>query len=168
MSKPQSKKDDLDILFPDREVRIGEKTLRVRELRFAEQMTHNHLLMPVANAFTALASDLRMDDGMTHVLDLLSEHAEQVLPLVAVSCNPLGALPDQLEATQRWIAGLRSEEGEVLFMVWWAANQGFFVRRLLRPMQVAQERARAGRASSPTSLPLDTNTETLATTPSAS
>ena len=162
----QSAENDLPILFPDCPITLSGQTLTVRELRFGEQLLHHAQLKPVADAFIALAPRLTTDEVLNHVLDLLAEHIEPVMSLVAVSCSPVDAMPAQIEETRYWITQLPSHEGEALFIAWWTVNKGFFVRRLLRPLQVARERAGVG--PSRNSLPTDTDTQTSSTTPSAS
>lgn len=163
----QSAETDLNVLFPDHSITLSGKTLSVRELRFGEQLLHHALLKPLADDFIALAPRFNTEEVLNHVLDLLAEHIDSVLTLVAVSCSPVDAVPAQIEETRHWISQLPSHEGEALLLVWWTVNKGFFARRLLRPLQVARERARIGAASSPNLSPPDTDTPTSSTTPAA-
>ena len=163
----QRTENDLSVLFPDQPITLSGQTLTVRELRFGEQLLHHAQLKPLADAFIVLAPRLNTEEVLNHVLDLLADHIDPVLTLVAVSCSPVDALPTQIEEARHWISQLPSHEGEALLLTWWTVNQGFFARRLLRPLQVARERARTGAASSPNSLPLDTDTPTSSTTPVA-
>lgn len=162
----QSAENDLPILFPDQPITLSGKTLTVRELRFGEQLLHHAQLKPVADAFIALAPLLTTDEVLNHVLDLLAAQRDHVLILVAVSCSPEDAPTEHIDELSQWIGRLPPHEGEDLLLVWWTVNKGFFVRRLLRPLQVARERA--GAEHSRNSLPTDTNTQTSSTTPNAS
>ena len=148
--------DDLAVLFPDHRLSIDGREIVVRELRFEEQLAHHHLLKPIADAFAALPPEAFSDPAAVNaVLDLLAEHWAAVGQLVALSCG---------QAVE-WIGTLRPQDGEALLLTWWAANQGFFVRRLLRPALVRQAIGRAGAASSPASSPRGTTGASSAATP---
>ena len=158
MTKPQGD-DDLAVLFPDHQITIDGQALTVRELRFEEQLTHQHLLRPVADAFSAMTPEQFADpDSVNAVLDLLAAHWASVRQLVALSCGQ----------PVEWIGTLRPQDGEALLLTWWAANQGFFVRRLLRPVLVRQAIGRAGAASSPASSQPGTTGASSGVTPRAS
>ncbi len=121
--------DSLEVLFPDRRLTVGGENLVVRELTFEEQLTHHAALKAIAEAFLQVPREhLEGVEGATIALDVLTEHWKLVLPLIAVSCGK----------ADNWVRSLRPSDGESLMLVWWAANQGFFVRRLWRPIVVAQ------------------------------
>ncbi|HBP6088064.1 TPA: hypothetical protein L5756_33130, partial [Pseudomonas aeruginosa] len=46
--------DSLGVLFPDRQLTVGGVEVTVRELTFSEQLRHNHLLAPLADALAAV------------------------------------------------------------------------------------------------------------------
>ncbi|MBX6189614.1 hypothetical protein ISD42_31915, partial [Pseudomonas aeruginosa] len=46
--------DSLGVLFPDRQLAVGGVEVTVRELTFSEQLRHNHLLAPLADALAAV------------------------------------------------------------------------------------------------------------------
>lgn len=164
----QSAENDLDILFPDRNVPVGGRNVLVRELLFTEQIRHHHALVWLSAAFAAVVPLLENDDGVNHVLDLLAEHWDQVYPLVAASCSAVDATDEQIHETAQWISQQRGAEGELLLLTWWTVNKGFFVRRLLRPLQVAREKAQVGARSSQPSSQQDTPLNNCTTTPNAS
>ncbi|MDR1936849.1 MAG: hypothetical protein LBS49_14975 [Candidatus Accumulibacter sp.] len=112
----------MEILFPDRQITLQGETITVRELNFGEQLRHGAALAAFAAAFTPVA--LVPEDEPTAALDALAAHWESMRPLVALACGRDAA----------WIEALAPEEGEVLLIVWWSVNQGFFIRRLARPV----------------------------------
>lgn len=161
MKKPNNTPvdDSLEVLFPDRRLTVGGEDLVVRELTFEEQLTHHAALKAIAEAFLQVPREhLEGVEGATIALDVLTEHWKLVLPLIAVSC---GKADD-------WVRSLRPSDGESLMLVWWAANQGFFVRRLWRPIVVAQALQQRGVESSPASSQQDTSATSSAATPSDS
>ncbi|NGV52249.1 hypothetical protein G6X82_05505, partial [Staphylococcus aureus] len=148
-----------EVLFPDRRLTVGGGNLVVGRLTFEEQLTHHAALKAIAEAFLQVPREhLEGVEGATIALDVLTEHWELVLPLIAVSC---GKADD-------WVRSLRTSDGESLMLVWLAANQGFFVRRLWRPILVAQALQQRGVASSPASSQQDTSATSSAATPSDS
>lgn len=143
--------DELDILAPDKQIVISGETLVVRELRFGEQIAHHAILSTLAEALRPAISGeekMRSADELTLILDALTEHAEALTTMIAISVGK----------SREWVADLTGDEGEALTLVWWSVNQGFFIRRLLRPLVLQEARARlsAGDASSPSSSATDT------------
>lgn len=157
--KAPAPENDLAVLFPDREITIAGVPLTVRELRFEEQAAHNAVLAGLADALGAIPPDaLQTESGINIVLDVLAAHWEGVRTLVAVSTGqPLA-----------WVRGLSGEDGEDLALTWWAVNQGFFLRRLRRPMLVRAALKQAGGGSSQPLSPQATSAASLADTPPAS
>lgn len=126
VKQPPVPADDasLEVLLPDRRLMVGERELIVRELRFEEQLHHNHLLVPIATALAALTQQtLEGADSINAVYDVLAANADALRELMALSCGQ----------PQEWIAQLAPADGEALLLTWWTVNSGFFVRRLWRP-----------------------------------
>lgn len=151
--------DDLSILFPDRTIRIAGQSVTVRELRFAEQLEHHPLLMPLSAALEAAEpTALVGPESVNRIYDLLADHWACVVALAAICC-------DRDEA---WVRSLPPAEGENLLLAWWGVNSGFFIRRVWRPKLVAQASRQAGGSSSPPSSAPDTTGSDSAATPPAS
>ncbi|WP_223871540.1 DUF6631 family protein [Candidatus Dactylopiibacterium carminicum] len=150
--------DDLAVLFPDREITVAGVQLTVRELTFEEQVAHHAVLADLADALGAIPPDaLQTESGVNVVLDVLAAHWEGVRGLVAISTGqPLD-----------WIRALGGEDGENLALTWWAVNQGFFMRRLLRPALMRRV-LQVGAGSSQPSSSTATAARTSAATPHAS
>ena len=127
----------LEVLLPDRRLTVGERELIVRELRFEEQLRHNHLLVPIATALAALSQQtLEGAESINAVYDVLAANADALGELMALSCGQ----------SQEWIAQLPPADGEALLLTWWTANSGFFVRRLWRPRLIELAAGQVGNA----------------------
>ena len=162
-----SRSDDLAVLFPDRDVTVrdpdtGEAvTLSVREFRFREGLEATALARPLMAALAALVpdpADPEAPDALA-VEEALAAHAELWLALAARASGQDAA----------WIARLSDADGCALSEAMWAANGGFFLRRV-----VAQVTARTNaRKASPwrstgCSTPSSAPATAAATTTSAS
>ncbi|MCP8465190.1 hypothetical protein NK553_14655 [Pseudomonas sp. ZM23] len=141
----QAPDSSLEVLFPDRQLTVGGVDLTVRELTFSEQLRHNHLLAPMADALAAIPPEqLEGPDSINVIFDALALYADSLRELLAISCGQSVA----------WIDALPPGDGEALILSWWMVNSSFFVRRLWRPRLLAMARGQseqAGGASSPTS-----------------
>jgi len=141
--KPAAKAagNDLDVLFPDRTLTIAGEEITVREYRFLEGLKVQAIADPVVAALAQIA--LTGGDATPEVQDaVLAQHAEAVAMLIALACDK----------PMQWVAQLRGAEGEALQQAWWAANAGFFVRRVRQRVRVRvldmARKASAGSASS--------------------
>lgn len=158
--KSTPKANDLDVLFPDRSLPlIGGKAVTVRELRFEEQIQHHALLSRITEDLAAMPLDaLESAAGVNLVLDVVFGHWPSLRPLVALSVGE----------SEEWVSDLSGEDGETLVLVWWSVNQGFFIRRLLRPAIAQRALHRAGEKSSPPSSSTDTDAPNSGNTPPVS
>ncbi len=148
------KDDDLAVLFPDVQLRIGGQEITVRELRFAQQIQFNAELAALADELSQAANVYEASPrAINTLLDVLINHWPNLKQLVAAS----------VEQDVAWIEALNGDEGEALLMTWWTVNRGFFVRRLMRPNLV--KAALAGGESSPHSLDTDTPAASSEATP---
>ena len=155
--------DDLAVLFPDRDVTVRDPdtgaavTLTVREFRFREGLEATALARPLMAALAALVpdpADPEAPDALA-VEEALAAHAELWLALAARASGRDAA----------WIARLSDADGRALSEAMWAANGGFFLRRVVA--QVTAQEARPSRStgcSTPSSAPATA----AATTTSAS
>lgn len=152
--------NELEVLFPDRKVpNIGGREVQVREMRFEEQIEHHAQLARVTADLAEIPLDaLESGEGVNLILDAFFRHWESLRPLVALSVGE----------SEEWVSGLSGEDGETLVLVWWAVNQGFFIRRLLRPAIAQRARQQAGGGSSPPSSSTATAAPTSAATPPGS
>ena len=135
--------DELAVLFPDCEVTVhdpdtGEQvSLTVREFRFWEGLEATAIARPLIAALARLVPDEADPEGpdALAIESALAAHAALWLELAARACGRDAA----------WLARLSDADGRALSETMWAANGGFFLRRV-----VAQSAAWAkARAESP-------------------
>ena len=120
--------DELAVLFPDRQVAVTDPetgvavTLTVREFRFREGLEATALARPLIAALAALVPDRAEDKGpdALAVEGALAANAALWLELAARACGRDAA----------WLARLSDEDGRALSEAMWAANGGFFLRRV--------------------------------------
>ncbi|MBN0119677.1 hypothetical protein JTL56_32555, partial [Pseudomonas aeruginosa] len=80
--------DSLGVLFPDRQLAVGGVEVTVRELTFSEQLRHNHLLAPLADALAAVPPEqLDGPESINVIFDALARHADALRELLAISCG---------------------------------------------------------------------------------
>ena len=127
------------MLFPDREVTVRDPdsgaavTLTVREFRFREGLEATALARPLIAALAALVPDHAEDEGpdALAIESALAAHAALWLELAARASSRDAA----------WLARLSDADGRALSEAMWAANGGFFLRRVAAQV-AAQTRAR--------------------------
>lgn len=141
--------DDLNVLAPDMQLVIGDRTLTVREYRFMEGLRVRAKARPLIDDLEAFVKDgAAVDAGVEDYVELLAKHSALVRELIADSVQGIDA---------DWIEALDDADGQVLLLTWWGVCGRFFVRVVaarLRDRLLAQARrvASAGPTSSP-SLP---------------
>lgn len=148
--------EDLEILYPERTLTVGGKKLTVREYGFMEGLALQQQAAPILNALV-VASAQPTDAGFERIMDVLADHSEELLALVAQAADVEPA----------FVRGLTDSDGQALLMTWWLVNGGFFVRRVVRRLAIqaaAKAQAAAGATSSASSPP----PASAATSPSAS
>ena len=154
---------DLDILFPDREVRVqdpdsGEPvTLTLHEFRFREGLEATALARPLIAALAALVPAREDGAGAAEagegagpdalaVEAALAAHAALWLELAARACG----------RDAGWLARLGDADGRALSEAMWAANGGFFLRRVVARVAARGQGASPSRStacSTPSSAP---------------
>lgn len=111
---------EAEILFPDRSIEIGGKTVTVKELTFGQQMQYG-------DALEAIASNARFQQVMESgdingvFASLGGELWEKTRLILSVCCD---LSPDEIDA-------LPSGDGILLLSTWINANTDFFVTRLV-------------------------------------
>lgn len=131
------------ILFPDRDLAIGEETVTVREFRFGQSGKAIPLSRGILGAIREAEIDTRDIDGNLGIIEgLLGDHWNEVLELTALATGKPRA----------WIEELSAEDGNKLAMTMVAVNAGFFLRRLAADHRAAEAaRERHSPSSSPNS-----------------
>lgn len=148
---PEQGADDLEILHPNRSATIRGLGITVREFGFIEGLRLRPLLQPFLDDLQAIMAGNRLP-SLDQVMCLVGEHTDAITHAVAVSAD----------VDMDWLATLNQDEGELLLMLWWAANGPFYVRSALQRIQAERQLAqqRAGATSTPSSSPPDTETPT--------
>ena len=142
--------EELSVLFPDRDVTVrdpdtrAEVSLTVREFRFCEGLEATALARPLLAALAALvpADKDGTDSGeegpdALEIEGALAVHAALWLELAARACG----------RDADWLARLSDADGRALSEAMWAANGGFFLRRVVA--QVATRMKAPGENSLP-------------------
>ena len=133
--------DYLSVLFPDSDVTVADPdtgaavALTVREYRFREGLEATALARPLIAALAGLVPDQAEDEGpdALAVEGALAAHAALWLELAARACGQDAA----------WLARLSDADGRALSEAMWAANGGFFLRRVAAQV-AARTKAREG------------------------
>jgi hypothetical protein len=130
-------RDDLQVIAPDRTLRIDGRDVIVREYRFLEGLR----LQAVAEPLVAQLAELALQEQSLppEKLDaVIAQHPEDVVQMIALACDQ----------PADWVANLHGVPAENLFAAWWTVNAGFFVRRVQQRVLQRQMQASAGRVSS--------------------
>lgn len=154
--------DDLDILHPDREIRVGGDTVTVREYRFVEGLRLRSAAAPLVDALVEL---MQQHANLDQIYALLAEHEALLLDLIALS----------IDKPVEFVEGLGGPEGELLMDTWWVVNASFFTRAVQRRILAARAHRLAaatgdlsGETSTERSSPTDTAPNDSETTPTGS
>ena len=154
---------ELSVLFPDCDVTVRDPetrepvTLTVREFRFREGLETTALARPLLAALAALVpagGDGESAEGVEgpdalKIEGVLAAHAALWLELAARACGRDAA----------WLARLSDADGRALSDAMWAANGGFFLRRVMAQVatRATGEKAsplRSTGCSTPSSVPV--------------
>lgn len=129
---------DLDILFPDRDVRLttGE-VVTVRELGLEEGLRANGFAWPLIVSLANLFDGADVGDVAPHLID------EQFGIHHAIVMRVLGLATDK---SAEWLNALNDSDGQALIHELWEVNRDFFISRLLMILE-------ARRLPTETSLP---------------
>lgn len=127
---------EAEILFPDREVTVGDRTVTVREFTYAETLRlagrMKGLLERIADEFGAAP-----DSG--DIEAVIADHAEEWLDLLQIATG-LG---------QSEIEALSKADGAALSLAMWSANMAFFCRKYWKRITAAAASPSASAPSSP-------------------
>jgi hypothetical protein len=141
MTAPEN---DLEVLFPDREIEIAGEPLTVREFRYREGLEMLAQARPFVAALRALLTGPEEDLAPEAFDALLADHLDAWLLMVARSCGRDVA----------WVARLPDKDAMTLQNAFWEVNAPFFMRRLLWGAAfagAARARRSRSRKSSPSS-----------------
>lgn len=146
MSKAKTKRatdgaEDLEILQPSRTIEIAGRKLTLREYGFMEGLEVQRDAAPILAALTA-ATEQPDAVGFETIMDVLATHPAELTSLIARSAD----------VEVEWLrdrSKISDADGQNLLMTWWMVNGGFFVRRIVRRLAIANAaKASAGPMSS--------------------
>jgi hypothetical protein len=123
-----SMNDDLNVLFPERMLRVNNEELTFHEITLSQQLKHRTRIKPLADGFAALAQHVAKTGeapSLDAIFDMLAANADDVAFLVALSCGKDAA----------WYESLHGQTGDDVLLTWWTVNTGFFCRAAMRPAQ---------------------------------
>lgn len=116
--------NELNILFPNEKLTVAGEEIIVREYSLIQQLQHHALFMPFINALRATLTREEAEFGLEPLMQLIADHYQDVLALVAVSVGkPL-----------EWVQELKGEEAETVLLMWWTVNSDFFTRQAVKPL----------------------------------
>gem|GEM_PF-1690772 len=135
--------DDLAILFPERQLTVGGKTLTIREYSFKESLQLNDQLQPLITAISGLIEGEAMPELST-VISVFAKQHERLIELVAVAAG----------CDVAFVENLPQQEGQQLLLLWWNINAPFLIGSAVLCLQAtaaakAQMQGSAGAASLP-------------------
>ena len=136
-NQPQSQNDELaqelDILFPNQSLLIGDKTIKIKEYAFVEWLNLRQTYAPFIAKFTTLMTandDVLVDD----VLAFFEDEFADLKGLLLASIDEPAEFLDSLTLT----------EMESLMLGWWQVNKHFFMKSVVRAVRKNQTKSQLG------------------------
>lgn len=133
-NQPQSQNDELaqelDILFPNQSLLIGDKTIKIKEYAFVEWLNLRQTYAPFIAKFTTLMTandDVLVDD----VLAFFEDEFADLKGLLLASIDEPAEFLDSLTLT----------EMESLMLGWWQVNKHFFMKSVVRAVRKNQTKS---------------------------
>jgi hypothetical protein len=115
---------DLEILFPEREIAIDGERIVLREYTFMEGLRigreHAALLADLRDLFLGAGGEASPEIEIDALTGVLAAHAGSLVALMALASGREPA----------WIESLSDAHGQDLLMAWWGVERDFFGRRL--------------------------------------
>ena len=137
--------DEAEVLFPDKQMRINDEIITVREFSFADGLRASSIAGPIlkdlADLFTVSTPERKAN--YSDMATVFAKHADAYLELIAIS---IGKSID-------WLRTLGGADGDELSLIFWNVNKGFFMRRLVMEAIARRQPAEGASvsASSPSS-----------------
>lgn len=141
--------DDLDILHPQRTITVGGREVCVREYGMVEGLRLRPLHAPLVVALTEASASGTAGDYES-VLDVLAEHADALVALIAAAAD----------VDADFVRGLRGADADLLVLTWWSVNRDFFSLAVVRRLAARRVAAPDGPTSTSASLDSDCAAET--------
>lgn len=125
-STAEQSAEELNILFPNQKIKIGDEELEVKEYTLIQQLQYRAKFMPFIATLrdTLSTTQANGEFDVDAVLDCIGTHYADVLALVALSVGK----------PTEYVQSLTGEEAETLLLVWWTVNADFFTRQAVRSL----------------------------------
>jgi hypothetical protein len=127
---------ELDILHPERTIRLRKRLLTLREYGYIEGLNLQPGIRGLLADLYGLFDRASAPPAALQVREVFTKHAVALQWLMAQSFTPYPDDPAELEAftaavakNAAFVAKLDDIEGDALMAAWWGANAGFFIRR---------------------------------------
>jgi len=138
-----TEQNDLNILFPERTLTVGGKTLTLREYSFKESLQLNDQLQPLINAISGLIEGESMPE-LSQVIAVFAKEHDRLIELVAIAAD----------CEVSFIENLSQQEGQQLLLLWWSVNAPFLIGSAVLCLQAqAAAKAQIGASAGAASLP---------------
>ncbi|EPM0009431.1 DUF6631 family protein [Pseudomonas aeruginosa] len=132
--------DDLQILHPERTLKVQGRVVTMREYGFVEGLKLRATIQPFLDDLHAMVVNDRGLPPLDRIIGVLAAHHSLVAQLIAQAADV------ELE----WIEkGLRARPGKDLMYIWWSVNGPFFVGEVMD--RIATDRAEASLRAGQTS-----------------
>lgn len=142
-SVPEDGTEDLAILHGEVVDEIDGESITFREYTHMQGLRLRPLWLPIMEDIARSGLDSATDgEGFdaSQVFNVLAEHVDAVPTLIGAACGKEPA----------WYESLGDADGERAILAWWAANAGFFERRVGNALAtLAMKKLRAGPTSTP-------------------
>jgi hypothetical protein len=149
--------NDTGILFPNREVKVGDETIIVRPFYFGELPVVVKLIFPILTS-AGLSSMLKVVDdlenpGKLKVKMVVPENFVDILTYAILEATEpvIELLAFALKKERTWFNTISSDDGLLLTLAWFETNKDFFVQRVLPRIQHLLPKNSTGSTSSPSS-----------------
>lgn len=125
---------DLEVLHPEREVKLSVDTVTVREYGNVEWLRLLPQAEPLVANITAMLS-ASVPPSYEDVLSVIAHHTDGLMPLIVQS----------VDRDMAWVETLKGDDLEILLMHWWGVNGHFFVNRAKNRAMAQYQEAMAAR-----------------------
>lgn len=146
---------ELDVLHPERTIRLRGRLLTLREYGYIEGLNLQPGIRGLLADLYGLFDRASAPPAALQVREVFTKHAVTLQWLMAQSFTPYPSDPSGLEAftadvaaNAAFVAQLDDIEGDALMAAWWGANAGFFIRRF-RERRLAESRSEPSGSTPP-------------------
>lgn len=111
--------NDMEILFPDQTVTIGEDEITMREFSFMQGMRMSAVAAALIADMAAMFDESE-EASLSAIMIAFSRHPDAMVAMIAESAG----------VSKEWVAGRSDRDGQTLLNAFWRVNRDFFTARL--------------------------------------